>query len=43
MQERDRTLIAQAQQGDKETLEIIINENKRINLEYSEKIFRKRI
>lgn len=43
MQERDRALIAQAQQGDKEILEIIINENKRFNLEYSEKIFRKRI
>lgn len=43
MQERDRTLIAQAQQGDKEILEKIINENKRINLEYSKKIFRERI
>ena len=43
MQERYRTLIAQAQQGDKEILEMIINENKRINLEYSKKIFRKRI
>ncbi len=40
MQERDRTLIAQAQQGDKEVLEKIINENKRINLEYSKKVFR---
>lgn len=43
MQERDRTLIAQAQQGDKESLEIIIKENKRIDLEYSKKVFRKRI
>lgn len=43
MQERDKALIAQAQQGDKEILEKIINENKRVNLEYSKKIFRKRI
>lgn len=43
MQERYKTLIAQAQQGDKEILEMIISENKRINLEYSKKIFRKRI
>ena len=43
MQERYRTLIAKAQQGDKKILEMIINENKRINVEYSKKIFRKRI
>ena len=43
MQERYKTLIAKAQQGDKEILEIIINENKRTNLEYSKKVFRKRI
>lgn len=43
MHKRYRTLIAQAQQGDKDVLEEIINENKRINLEYSKKIFRKRI
>lgn len=43
MQVRNKTLIEQAQQGDKETLEKLINENKRINLEYSKKIFRKRL
>lgn len=43
MHKRYKTLIEQAQQGDKKVLEEIINENKRINLEYSEKIFGKRI
>ncbi len=43
MQERYKTLIAKAQQGDKEILEKIINENKRFDLEYSKKIFRKRV
>lgn len=43
MQERAKTLIAQAQQGNKIGLEILINENKRFNLEYSKEIFRKRL
>ena len=43
MPERYKTLIAQAQQGNKEILEKIINENKRFNLEYSKEVFRKRL
>lgn len=43
MQERERTLIAQAQQGDKEILALILEENKRTYMEYCKKIFRKRI
>ena len=43
MQERERTLIAKAQQGDKEVLAQILEENKRPYMEYSKKIFRKRI
>ena len=43
MQERYKTLIAEAQQGDKEKLAQIMEENKRTYLEYSKKIFRKRI
>ena len=39
MQEREKTLIAKAQQGDKEILE----KNKRSYMEYCKKIFRKRI
>lgn len=43
MQERDRTLIAKAQQGDKEKLTQIIEENKRSYMEYCKEIFGKRI
>jgi hypothetical protein len=43
MQERYKTLIAQAQQGDKEKLAQILEENKRPYMEYSKKIFRKRV
>jgi len=43
MQERYKTLIAKAQQGDKEIMELIIKENKRTYMEYCKKIFRKRI
>ncbi len=43
MQERERTLIAKAQQGNKEILAQILEENKRSYMEYSKKIFRKRI
>ncbi len=43
MQEREKTLIAQAQQGDKEKLAEIIENNKRTYMEYCKKIFRKRI
>lgn len=43
MQERDRALIAKAQQGDKEKLAQIIEENKRSYMEYCKKVFRKRI
>ncbi len=43
MHERERTLIALAQQGDKEILAQILEENKRSYMEYSKKIFRKRI
>lgn len=43
MHERERTLIALAQQGDKEILAQILEENKRTCMEYSKKIFRERI
>lgn len=43
MQEREKTLIAQAQQGDKEKLAEILEINKRTYMEYCKKIFRKRI
>lgn len=43
MQERERTLIVKAQQGDKEILALILEENKRTYMEYSKKIFGKRI
>lgn len=43
MQEREKTLIAQAQQGDKEKLAEILETNKRAYMEYCKKIFRKRI
>ena len=43
MQEREKSLIAKAQQGDKEKLAQILEENKRSYMEYSKKIFRKRI
>ena len=43
MQEREKSLIAEAQQGDKEKLAQILEENKRSYMEYSKKIFRKRI
>ena len=43
MQERERTLIAESQQGNKEKMAQILEENKRSNMEYSKKIFRKRI
>lgn len=43
MQERDKTLIAQAQQGDKEALAEILEKNKRSYLEYCKKIYWKRI
>lgn len=43
MQEREKTLIAQAQQGDKEILAEILEKNKRTCMEYCKKIFRKRI
>lgn len=43
MQERKKTLIAEAQQGDKEKLAQILEENKRSYMEYSKKIFGKRI
>ncbi len=43
MQEREKTLIAQAQQGDKEILAQIMENNKRTYMEYCKKIFRKRI
>lgn len=43
MQAREKTLIAQAQQGDKEKLAQILDENKRFNMEYCKKIFRERI
>ena len=43
MQEREKTLIAKAQQGDKEILAEILEKNKRSYMEYCKKIFRKRI
>ena len=43
MQEREKTLIAQAQQGDKEILAQIMENNKRTYMEYCKKIFRKRL
>lgn len=43
MQEREKTLIAKAQQGDKEILAEILEKNKRSYMEYCQKIFRKRI
>lgn len=43
MQKRYRTLIAKAQQGDKEVMSLILEDNKRTNMEYCKKIFRKRI
>ena len=43
MQERDISLIAKAQQGDKEILAEILEKNKRSYMEYSKKVFRKRI
>lgn len=43
MHERNKTLIVLAQQGDKKKLEQILEENKRSYMEYSKKIFRKRI
>ena len=43
MQEREKTLIAQAQQGNKEKLEEILEKNKRTSMEYCKKIFRERI
>ena len=43
MQEREKTLIAKAQQGDKEILAEILEKNKRSYMEYSKKVFRKRI
>lgn len=43
MQEREKSLIAKAQQGDKEIMSEILEKNKRTYMEYSKKIFRKRI
>lgn len=43
MHEKDKTLILLAQQGDKEKLAQILEENKRTYMEYSKKIFRERI
>lgn len=43
MQEREKALIAKAQQGDKEIMSEIIEKNKRSNMEYCKKIFRKRV
>ena len=43
MHEKDKKLILLAQQGDKEKLAQILEENKRSYMEYSKKIFRKRI
>ena len=43
MQEREKTLIAKAQQGDKEILAQILDENKRSYMEYCKKIYWKRI
>ena len=43
MQEREKSHIAKAQQGDKEKLAQILEENKRSYMEYCKKIFRKRI
>ncbi len=43
MQEREKSLIAKAQQGNKEIMSEILEKNKRTYMEYSKKIFRKRI
>ena len=43
MQKRYKTLIAKAQQGDKEIMELILEDNKRTYMEYCKKIFRKRV
>lgn len=43
MQEREKTLIAKAQQDDKNAMAELLEENKRTNMEYCKKIFRKRI
>lgn len=43
MQEREKTLIAKAQQGDRKVLAQILEENKRSYMEYCKKIFWKRI
>ena len=43
MQEREKTLIAKAQQGDREILAQILEENKRSYREYCKEIYWKRI
>ena len=43
MQKRYRALIAKAQQGDKEIMSLIIEDNKRTYMEYCKKIFGERI
>lgn len=43
MQEREKALIAKAQQGDKEIMSEILEKNKRAYMEYCKKIFGKRI
>lgn len=43
MQESKKVLIAKAQQGDKEIMTKIIEDNKRTNMEYCKKIFGERI
>ena len=43
MQRRYKALIAKAQQGDKNSMEKILEENKRTYMECSKKIFRKRL
>ncbi len=43
MHERKKNLIVLAQKGDKEALAQIIEENRRINMEYCKKICRKRL
>lgn len=43
MQERYKTLIAKAQQGDKKIMAELLEENKRTYMEYCKKIFGTRI
>ena len=43
MKKKKKSLIAKAQQGDKEKMAQILEENKRSYMEYCKKIFRKRI